>query len=110
MPHLIPGSGGFMTALGILLFCWVTSYLLTGDTEYTFEPRGPGSFEPRLANYLRAAELVIGLATASIVLLARLLSIQVRRKTPLVLRLTTCLAGHERCLCHFLHSLPRILL
>jgi len=37
---------------------------------FTFEPNAvPGSFEPRLAYYVRAVEYLLGLATGSIVLL-----------------------------------------
>src|SRR5262249_25366308 len=38
--------------------------------SFTFEPQNrAGSFEPRLANYVRATEYLLGLATGSIVLL-----------------------------------------
>ena len=40
------------------------------DGPFTFEPNSvPGSFEPRLAYYVRAVEYLLGLATGSIVLL-----------------------------------------
>jgi hypothetical protein len=42
----------------------------TPDGSFTFEPQEqPNSFEPRLANYVRAVEFLLGIATGSIVLL-----------------------------------------
>lgn len=48
----------------------VAVYKLGGKYQaFTFEPRGPGSFEPILTRYFRLAEFMIGLASGSIVLL-----------------------------------------
>jgi hypothetical protein len=65
-----PGTAGFLAAIAIFLACLVVARRITHPGTYTFEPRGPGSFEPRLGNYARLVEIVIGLATGSIVLLA----------------------------------------
>src|SRR6266851_4494425 len=66
-----PGVPGFLCGIGIFLALYVIACLRTkGNYTYTFEPRGPGSFEPILARYIRLVEFVVGLATSSIVLLA----------------------------------------
>ncbi len=70
IPRLVPGIGGLLTGIVIFLVCLVAAYKSTPPGEYTFEPRGPGSFELRLGNYARLVEIIIGLATGSIVLLA----------------------------------------
>ena len=50
---------------------WYIVARRTPDGTFTFEPKNePKSFEPRLANYVRAVEYVLGLATGSIVLIA----------------------------------------
>jgi hypothetical protein len=70
MIHLYPGTSGLVYGLAAFALIWGVAYRISNYSEFTFEPRGPGSFEPRLANYTRAAETVTGLASASIVLLA----------------------------------------
>jgi len=70
LPHLVPGTGGLIVGAFIFVGSWAVAYLRTPYPSITFEPRGPGSFEPRLANYLRASETLIGLASGSVVLLA----------------------------------------
>ena len=71
MIHLIPGTSGFVIGLALFLLLWLIAYRLSDFRVFTFEPDDrPGSFEPRLANYIRVAETLIGLASASIVLLA----------------------------------------
>lgn len=70
MIHVYPGTSGFVLSLILFGLLWRVAYQLSDFPAFTFEPRGPGSFEPRLANYTRIAETVIGLASASIVLLA----------------------------------------
>lgn len=70
IPHLVAGTGGLLTAIVIFLTCLVAAYKTTSPGEYTFEPRGQGSFELRSGNYARLVEIIIGLATGSIVLLA----------------------------------------
>lgn len=71
MGYIPPGTSGFCFSLGLFL---LVSYMADKRTAqsgtFTFEPNGiPGSFEPRLANYVRAVEYLLGLATGSIVLL-----------------------------------------
>ena len=58
--------------LGICVFLLVCliAYCRSTYPSFTFEPRGPGSFENRLTNYTRVAEVLIGLASGSLVLLA----------------------------------------
>jgi hypothetical protein len=67
-----PGMPGCLTAIGVFVLLYIGSCLRIKPGHATFEPtgRGQGSFEPILARYTRLAELVIGLATSSIVLLA----------------------------------------
>src|SRR5713226_8421048 len=66
-----PGVRGCLTGVGIFLVLYVIAWRNTKPSNtYTFEPRGPGSFEPILARYSRLTELIVGLATSSIVLLA----------------------------------------
>jgi hypothetical protein len=66
-----PGVPGFLCGIGIFLGLYAIACLRTkGNYTYTFEPRGPNSFEPILARYIRLVEFVVGLATSSIVLLA----------------------------------------
>jgi hypothetical protein len=65
------GSSGALTA--IVIFGAVASVVavLNKGKAYTFEAGNiAGAFEPRLVNYIRVAETIIGLATGSIVLLA----------------------------------------
>ena len=70
--HIPPGTSGLCVSMGLLLLIRVIAGQLTvGEGPYTFEPQNkPGSFEPRLANYVRAVEFMLGLATGSIVLIA----------------------------------------
>jgi hypothetical protein len=67
---LIPGVHGCLAAVAIFIVAYgrVCSKIKPGS--YTFEPRGPGSFEPSLNRYTRLTEFIVGLATGSIVLLA----------------------------------------
>src|ERR1043166_10212981 len=52
------------------MLVWLVAYIRTGPGQFTFDPPGqPKAFEARLANYVRAGEFIIGLATGSIVLL-----------------------------------------
>jgi hypothetical protein len=71
MRHIPPGSSGFCVGLGLFFVVkYVASKRTPQEGPFTFEPRGvAGSFEPRLANYVRAVEYLLGLATGSIVLL-----------------------------------------
>jgi hypothetical protein len=73
MTKLPPGSGGAIAALAVLGFCFLFAYLTTNKfSSYSFDPGGKaGEFQPLLAMYVRFAEVVIGLAAGSIVLLVR---------------------------------------
>jgi len=69
--HLFAGFSGIVVAVAIPIVVMAVSYRLTDkSTHYTFEPRGQGSFEPRLANYVGFAQYIIGLATGSLALAA----------------------------------------
>lgn len=72
MKYVPPGTSGFCVGLGIFfLVKYVAGKRTPQEGPFTFEPGGrPDSFEPRLANYIRAVEFLLGLATGSIVLLA----------------------------------------
>jgi hypothetical protein len=66
-----PGSNGIL--LGLFIFaalCVWTRRTIPKGYEYTFESRGAGSFEPTLTRYARLVEVIIGLSTGSIALLA----------------------------------------
>ena len=69
--HIPPGTSGFGCGLAILgLVRYVAGKRTSAEEGFTFEPESEkGSFEPRLANYVRAVEYLLGLATGSIVLL-----------------------------------------
>jgi hypothetical protein len=71
MRYVPPGTAGFCVGLGLfLLVRYIADKRTAQSGTFTFEPRGvPGTFEPRLANYVRAVEYLLGLATGSIVLL-----------------------------------------
>src|SRR5882672_5272446 len=71
MKHIPPGTCGFVVGLGLfLLVRYVADTRTPQGGKFAFEPNGvPGSFEPRLENYVRAVEYLLGLATGSIVLL-----------------------------------------
>jgi hypothetical protein len=64
-----PGVPGCLAAVGIFVILYIVAHLAIQPGSFTFEPRGPGSFEPILTRYTRLTELIISLATGSIVLL-----------------------------------------
>ena len=71
MKHMPPGTSGLLLAVGVYLVTWYIVARRTPDGTFTFELKNePKSFEPRLANYVRAVEYMLGLATGSIVLIA----------------------------------------
>jgi hypothetical protein len=68
---MLPGTGGAIVGAALFGAVWLIAYCCSaGFHSFTFEPRGPGSFEARLATYTKIAETVIGLASGSVVLLA----------------------------------------
>jgi hypothetical protein len=72
MMNMPPGTSGLFVSLGSLVLVGLIIQARTPKApNFTFDPRGndPNSFEPRLANYVRAVEFLLGLATGSIVLI-----------------------------------------
>lgn len=69
--HLFAGFWGLVVGLGILALVWGTVCLVTAKfSSFNFDAQGEkGAFEKLLPIYLRVAEVVIGLAAGSIVLL-----------------------------------------
>jgi hypothetical protein len=69
--HLFPGFSGILVGLVAWVSCWAAIHFKAAKFEaFTFDAQGrEHAFEPRLANYIRAGEFIISLATGSIVLL-----------------------------------------
>ena len=67
---LVPGVPGLVVGLLVFAVLWLIAYYAVGQGPFEMEPRGPGSFEPHLRNYVEIAKLIISLAVGSIVLLA----------------------------------------
>lgn len=65
-----PGVGGLLAGVTIFIVCFVTACVNLRRDTYRFEARGPGSFEPGLVRYIRLVEIILGLGTGSIVVLA----------------------------------------
>lgn len=72
MRYIPPGTTGLIMSLGVLrVVLNIAKKRTTQEGPFTFEPQGkPDTFEPRLANYVRAVEFLIGLATGSVILIA----------------------------------------
>ena len=81
-----PGTSGLCVGLAMYFFVWHVADAGTPQTgPFTFEPQNePKSFEPRLANYIRAVEFLLGLATGSIVLLVGSSALHPNGKLPWV--------------------------
>jgi len=60
------GTAGGIIGLGILIVCYLGAWEFVPRGKYTFEHRGPGSFEPTLARYDGLVKFIVGLATGSI--------------------------------------------
>jgi hypothetical protein len=74
------GKGGSLSATPVR-----AERRTSAEGPFTFEPKGqPGSFEPRLANYVRAVEYLLGLATGTIVLLVGSAALHPNGKLPWV--------------------------
>ena len=71
MPQIVEWlrTPGFLVGL-VLIVAFFLTFFLRAPQGGVFEARGPGSFEPGLARYIRLVEFVVGLSTGSIVLLA----------------------------------------
>ncbi len=71
MVHAPAGSTGAILAILFLFAPWSLLFSRRRSTSaYTLDPKGkPGAYEPILAKYLKLAEVLLGLATGSIVLL-----------------------------------------
>lgn len=68
--HLRPGTSGLLVGVGIFLLIWIIAHWRTPEGSYHFDAHGQkGSFEKLLSLYLRVAEVIVGLASGSIVLL-----------------------------------------
>ena len=70
MYHILAGTGGCILNAAVFSSAWLICYRIADHEAFTFELRGPGSFESRLANYTKTAETLIGLSSGSVVLLA----------------------------------------
>jgi predicted ABC-type sugar transport system permease subunit len=67
---VFPGFSGLVLGVVILLGIGTLSYFTKKFESYNLDPKAkPGTFEPFLVKYIRAAEFIIGLATGSSVLL-----------------------------------------
>jgi hypothetical protein len=70
MFHLFPGFCGALIGLLIFPAFYSILYVTKEFGEYNLDPQQQaGAFEPFLSKYIRLAEFMIGLASASIVLL-----------------------------------------
>ena len=71
MIHVPAGSSGGALALSFLFVPWFLLFRRRHKTSaYTLDPKGKaGAYEPLLAKYLKLAEVILGLATGSVVLL-----------------------------------------
>jgi hypothetical protein len=69
MGYIFPGAGGLLTSIVVPSVIWSIKQWKTPHGAFTFHPEG-GTFEIRLANYIRAVEFMLGLATGSVVLIA----------------------------------------
>jgi hypothetical protein len=70
MPHLFPGFSGMVVSLFTPAGLFIAVFRSTKNGAFEFDAKGEkGSFEKLLPVYLRVAEVVIGLAAGSIVLL-----------------------------------------
>ena len=65
-----PGFAGILLGLGIFAALNIWTRFSIPKGIYTFESRGVGSFEPTIARYARLVEVILGLTTGSIALLA----------------------------------------
>jgi hypothetical protein len=65
------GGSGIVVSLLIPVIAWVMFRLEAGNSSpFVFDPKGKeGTFETILEVYIRAAEVIVGLAAGSIVLL-----------------------------------------
>jgi hypothetical protein len=70
MPHLFAGFSGILAGIVTFAGIWWIVFFNTKDILYDFDPQGEkGAFDKLLSVYLRVAEVVVGLAAGSIVLL-----------------------------------------
>jgi hypothetical protein len=68
--HVFPGLRGMVVGALIPIALWCICFFTKANANYNLDPNGKlGAFEPFLAKYLKIAEITIGLATGSIVLL-----------------------------------------
>lgn len=68
--HLFSGASGVAVGALVPAGLWCICYCTKKDVNYYLDANGePRAFEPFLSKYLKISELIIGLATGSIVLL-----------------------------------------
>jgi hypothetical protein len=68
--HPFPGTFGILVGALIPAALWCVCFFPKPDVNYYLDANGePKAFEPFLAKYLKVSELIISLATGSIVLL-----------------------------------------
>ena len=68
--HLFPGASGLIVGMSVPVVLWIICYYTKKHELYNLDPKAiPGTFEPFLVKYLKVTEMIIGLATGSIVLL-----------------------------------------
>jgi hypothetical protein len=78
MMYLFPaGVLGVIAGVFLLLLCYIVSRRKIREGTWAF-----GSFEAGMTSYLRVVEIIIGLATASIVLLGNSSAIRVNGRLP----------------------------
>ena len=68
--HLFSGESGIVVGALTPILLWIICYYTKEHEFYNFDARDiQGAFEPFLVKYLKLVEMIIGLATGSIVLL-----------------------------------------
>src|SRR5260370_13737160 len=70
MPHLFPGFSGIVLGYVSFLVVWLIGYLRTDSGPFSIDAQGVKSdFEKLLPFYQRCGEILVGMASGSIVLL-----------------------------------------
>ncbi len=68
--HFFPGQSGIIVGVLVPVGLWIACYYTKEHEFYNFDANAVrGAFEPFLVKYLKLTEMIIGLATGSIVLL-----------------------------------------
>lgn len=70
MPHLFPGFSGIVLGFALFAVVWLIAWVRTDIGPFKMDAQGvKGDFEKLLAFYQRCGELLVGIASVSIVLL-----------------------------------------